>query len=375
MSAHPPVFATIADLTTPQTLTALLGISDGPWQLRRAPMSGGLSGATLERLTLSDGDRYAGAILKRIDPRANWLMRASGDTALRELRLTQSPLWEALPNAVWDPVLGVATEDGVGALLLPDLSPVVYPASLCYDPADDDLVARILDRIASLHATLWEHPALRAQEWLTSPAAAYFALAPDRLSQATYPPTEEDTYGDQATRMWPFLWKFIDGADADPLWHTLARPEALLAASAGAPATLAHGDTWVANMGGLTPSAIPTSDPAAERLVLLDWALATAGPATFDSLWLAQTWRALDPYVVLAQHRAALLRHGVTTVADDATWALLADLGWVRTFFMGAEWMVRDVRGATTDEEDAKARARLNSWSHHTVEILAERGW
>jgi hypothetical protein len=375
MAAHPPTFPTIADLTAPATVRDLLGLPDGPWQLLRAPMEGGLSGATLERLTLSDGDRYAGAVLKRIDPRTNWLMRASGDADLRELRLTQSPLWQALPASIWDPVLGVAVEDGVGALLLPDLTPVIYPASLSYEAADEALVTRIIDRMASLHAALWEHPVLREQTWLASPAAAYFTLAPDRLSQATYPPTDEDTYGDQAARMWPYLWKFIDSGDADPLWATLAHPEALLAASLAAPATLAHGDTWVANMGGITPSAITTPDADAEQLVLLDWALTTAGPATFDSLWLAQTWRALDPYVALNQHRAALLRHGVTAVADDETWNLLADLGWVRTFFMGVEWMVRDVRGSTTDEEDANARARLNSWCHRTVEILAAHGW
>jgi hypothetical protein len=107
----------------------------------------------------------------------------------------------------------------------------------------------------------------------------------------------------------------------------------------------------------------------------LDWALTTAGPAPFDSLWLAHTWHDLDPARVLTEHRAALLRHGASAVRADDVWELLCDLAWLRTFFMGAEWLVRDVRGAPTDAEDDAARARLNFWSHTAAEIVRRRGW
>lgn len=384
---NPPLFPSIEALLAPETLRALLGLPDGPWQVRQSAMSDGLSGATLTRVALSDGDRYASAVLKQIDPQTSWLMRAAGDSEGREIAFTQSALWERMPASVQVPVLGaVWAGNGVGALLMPDLAPVVYPATLCYEPADEGLVGRIIDHLAAMHAAYWEAPNVRQTSWLASPADAFLTLTIDRLGAATRKSDpDDDTYGDQAFRMWPYLRKFIDADDAAVIWKTLMDPEALLAAAEAAPATLAHGDTWIANMGGLAPTDLYEASRAQaqahgeplpeERLVLLDWALATAGPATYDSLWLAQTWRALDPLHTLALHRAALARHGVTAVNDEATWELLCDLGWVRTFLMGAEWMVRDVRGATTDAEDEAARDRLKSWARTTAAILRARDW
>lgn len=388
MIPHPPLFASVEALLAPATLCVLLELPDGPWQVRRTASSGGLSGATLERISLTDGDRYAGAMLKQIDPQQSWLMRAAGDTQGREIQFTQSSLWARMPASVWVPVLAAVQQPaGVGSLLMPDLTPVVYPATLCYEPADEGMVYRIIDHLAEMHAAYWEAPELRTTSWLATPADAFLALTIDRLGGATHNTDhDDDTYGDQAFRMWPYLWRFLTKADdAEVLWRTLMEPDALLAAAQAAPATLAHGDTWIANMGGLAATALFEATQALaqkqhepltpERLILLDWALATAGPATFDSLWLAQTWRALDPLHMLALHRAALLRHGVSAVSDDATWELLCDLGWVRTFLMGAEWMVRDVRGAPTDTEDQAARERLNSWCRTTAAILRARGW
>jgi hypothetical protein len=383
---NPPQFAAIEALLAPEVVRELLGLPAGTWRVQRTAIEGGLSGARLERITIQNGDRSANAVLKQIDPQTNWLMRAAGDRMGREIAFTQSPLWERMPEAIQVPVLGVvAGAAGAGALLMPDLTPVIYPSSLCYEPADEGLVARIIDHLAAMHATFWDAQELRAAPWLATAADAFFTLTIERLNDAADAVPGADTYGDQALRMWPFLWRFVDGADGSAIWQALMHPEALLAAAQRAPATLAHGDTWVANMGGLAPTELHDASrdlarrqgeaAPTERLVLLDWALVTAGAATFDSLWLAQTWHTLDPLHVLALHRAALLRHGVASVADDATWALLCDLGWVRTFLMGAEWMVRDVRGATTDDEDRAARARLNSWCHRAADILRARGW
>ncbi len=389
MAAFPPIFASPDELLATETLCALLDLPvEIPWQILRTPIAGGLSGAHLERVTLTDGDRLVSAILKRIDPRTSWLMRASGDTLGREVHFTQSPLWEALPENILVPVLGIVQgEAGAGALLMLDLTPIIYPASMSYEPADEGLVMRIVDHLARLHAAYWEHPALGASPWLATPEDAFFTLTIERLVKAAaLETTDEDTYGDQALRMWPFLWRFITPDDEAALRALLSKPERLLDATRRVPVTLAHGDTWLANMGGISSSAhlqagqmLPPDLPGMlarpERLVLLDWALVTAGAATFDTLWLAQTWHTIDPLWTLDLHRHALLRHGVTAVADDATWNLLADLGWVRAFLMGAEWMVRDVRGAPTDAEDILARERLNSWCKRAMEICRRRGW
>lgn len=367
--SYPPLFTSLEELLDPARLAAWLGFAPGTWQAIRQPLTGGLSGATLERITLTNGDVYRNTpalILKRIDPATNWLMRASGDTYCREIRFTQSPLWQRLPEKIYVPDLaGALLPDGTGELLMLDLAPDVLDASLCYGPADDTLVSNILDYLAALHAACWQAPELHDSSWLASPSEALLTLTPEQLYHAVANEDPElDTYGMQATRMWPFLWRFIDPDDAPALWQTLKDTTRYAAAVATAPLTLAHGDTWIANLGYRD-----------DRLILLDWSLTTAGPATFDSLWLAHTWHALDPARVLTEHRGALLRHGITAVRDDATWDMLVDLGWVRTFFLGAEWLVRDVRGAQSEEEEAASLARLRFWSSRTAEILRQRGW
>jgi hypothetical protein len=391
VAAFPPIFASLDELLATETLCTLLDLpAEIPWQILRTPIGGGLSGAHLERVTLTDGDRLVSAILKQNDPRHNWLMRASGDTLGREVQFTQSPLWEALPENILVPVLGIVPgADGAGALLMLDLTPIIYPASMSYEPADEGLVMRIVDHLARMHAAYWEHPALATLPWLATAEDAFFTLTIERLVKAAaLETTDEDTYGDQALRMWPYLWRFISPEDEATVRAVLSKPERLLAAMTQIPLTLAHGDTWLANMGGISSSAhlqagqmLPPDLPGMlarpERLVLLDWALATAGAATFDTLWLAHTWHTIDPLWTLELYRQALLRHGVTAAADDETWNLLVDLGWVRTFLMGAEWMVRDVRGAQaeTGTEDTLSRDRLNSWCRRAVEICRRRGW
>jgi len=225
------MFASLDELCAPQTLRALLDLPEGPWTVFIAEMEGGLSGATLQRISLSNGDLFANAILKHIDPRTNWLMRAAGDTQGREIAFTQSDLWARMPQDIRVPVLGVARlEDGGGALVMPDLTPVIYPASLCYEPADEHMVVRIIDHLAAMHAAFWEFPELRTLSWLATPADAFLTLTVERLSQSTGMQPDTDTYGDQAFRMWPYLWRFIGDEDGTTIWHTLMHPEALLAA-------------------------------------------------------------------------------------------------------------------------------------------------
>ncbi len=303
--------------------------------MRREPMASGYSGATIERVALLDdqgSNSVPTFILKHLDPSTNLLMRATGDTLCRELQFTQSSLWARLPASIWSPVLGCAYQnDGPGTLLMSDVQPWVYPISLCYTVPDPSLVTRILDRLAAVHAVYWDHPALTSTLWLTTPADSVLMLTPERLSSL---------------------------GSTLPLYFQ----EAMLAAIERAPATLAHGDAWPANFGEYN-----------NRLILLDWAFVTAGPATFDSLWLANTWRTLDPDHVLTEHRNALLRHGVMSVGDDATWDLLVDLGWIRAVFMGVESLVRDV----LDPESTRSEAidHLRFWCRRAAAILARREW
>ncbi len=365
LPVRPPLFKTLADLIAPETIAALLHIPVKPWATHREPIASGYSGATIERVALLDdqGSNCAPTfILKHLDPSTNWLMRATGDALCRELQFTQSSFWTQLPANIWSPILGCSyEEDGTGTLLMSDVQPWIFSASICYTKPDPSLIKRILDRLAAMHAAYWNDSALRSTSWLTTPADAMLMLTSDRLSSlgSTVP-----LYFQETIEMWERLWSLIDPADAVALKRTLNHPADLLAAIDYAPATLAHGDAWPANFGECN-----------DRLILLDWAFAAAGPATFDSLWLANTWRALDPNLILTQHRVALLSCGVTAVRDDATWNLLADLGWIRAVFMGVESLVRDVLDIGSAVPSTEALDRLRFWCSRAASILCQRGW
>lgn len=374
---HPPLHPTLERLLAPDIFAQVTGTAWDGAHLRREAIDGGLSGAHIERLMVdpaadergivaAGSARSTAYILKHLDPATNWLMRASGDQACREIQFTQSLLWTRLPREIWAPILGCAyTAARSGVLLMPDLTAQLYPAIGSYGPVDTAALGRMVDGLAALHATFWESAELGGADWLASPSDALFAITPARLAATlAETPYADESYGAQALARWRQLPHLIDHEDADALQRVMERPERILAALRAAPKTLAHGDAWLANLG-----------EHQGRLILLDWALCTAGPAPFDTLWLAHTWRAADPDDTLAYHRRALTNRGVLAVRDDATWDLLGDLAWVRTTLMGLEALVDDVLRPESPVPHPEALDRLRYWCRRTTHILERRGW
>ncbi len=385
----PPLFASADVLLDATGIARYLRLSGNDFRLYRQLLPGGLSGATIERITvraLQVADTptiqpsQATLILKSLDPAKNWIMRATDDTRCREILFTQSPLWERLPQAIWSPVVASALAAGgkggsstsvsasrsrplpaSGALLMHDVQSAIFPATRCYAQPDYPLMTRLLERLTSMHATFWEDPLLKQLTWLATPAEAMLALTPENLNPL---PTDASLYIQEARKGWEELGSLLPLEVSKPIRKTLDSPNALLQAVNEAPATLVHGDAWLANMGERNG-----------RLVLLDWSFVTAGPPTFDSLWLAITWRALEPLRVLSDHRTLLLQQGVEAVADDATWELLSDLGWIRATLMGAESLARDVSDPTSVVPRAEATQRLLFWCERAAQILRARGW
>lgn len=353
-NTHPPLYATVADMLAAQT-------PPGSVLSRREAMPGSFSGARLERLTFSRPAGEQQLILKQLDLATGWQQRTTSDLHCREIQITQSSFWERMPPMLWSPVIGCVAEGPRGALLLEDLGRAVLAATRCYEPVDNDIFLWIIDRLADLHAAFWDDDELAAADWLASSADALLFMTPERLARVN---DVDDTYGMQARRMWPYLWRFLEDETGTTLWRLLANPDRLLEAVRLAPHTLVHGDAWLANIG--------IRDG---RMALLDWALATAGPAPYDSLWMAFTWQAAEPDAALIEHRSALLKRGVTAVRDSDTWELLCDLAWLRTFYTGAEWLVRDVRGAPDDAADRAARQRMHFWADRAARIIRARGW
>jgi hypothetical protein len=349
--------------------------------VERGPLVG-LSGAQLQRVTeeragtAGGASWYAHRIYKLIAARAGWLGKLSNDAAVREVALWNTGILERLPAGITTGVLRAATAQSdstrIGTLVMRDLQgyrlrdssgrplrdpPVTPPGGL------PKTVARILRSLAVMHAAFWEDSQLGdPAAGLMSARDALLLLAPNRLATLI---SEGETapYIDLALSGWEAFFALAAPADAETLRHVLEAPEPILRAVAVAPKTLVHGDVWGPNL-GLLP-ATWRAPQQGTRLLLLDWALATAGPCTYDVLWLSGTWHDLDPRRLLAAYRPRLehelRRHGRPVSA--ATWDALVDAGYLRTVLTCGEALARNAISRDPGARRRRLETRIRWWA------------
>ena len=260
------------------------------------------SGARFERLVI-DGERF---VLKYQDATDDWLMRATGDTGERYVRLWESGLLERLPAVIDHAVEAAAFGDGVGRILLRDVSEQLLAPGAPLTAAQHE---RFLDHMAALHSAFWGWhddvglTPLPARYRMFSPAVARSEAAIG--SPAVVPRVMADGWAKLPD---------VSPALADVVLPLLDDPAPLLAALASVPHTLVHGDWKAANIGS----------HADGRTVLLDFG-EVPGQATpiADLAWYLALNAGLLPEsndACLDRSRAALENHGVATAAwwDDA---------------------------------------------------------
>jgi hypothetical protein len=334
-------------------------------------MAGGLSGGRVYRLWLR-GSRGAGSkytrVLKYAEPLEGWLGDTSGDMCIREAQLFASGILDDLPRDIVTPTLAVAfggtrQQPTGAALLMRDVRRYLLPQPLGTPPGTipADAVA-LVDRLARMHARFWDDPRL------DDPALGL--MAPERALLVTGPlgvaarlaAGDALPYLPIAAESWETFFALSGESATERLQAIMAEPGRIMRAIEKLPRTLAHGDVWGPNLGWLP--AAHGRHGSQRRLLLLDWALALAGPATYDPLWLASTWHAVDPTRVLAVYRARLTRalrmRGQSL--DDATWLALADAGYLRTMLTCGEAMARTALAAPVGVARQTALARLQWW-------------
>ncbi len=335
-------------------------------------MQGGLSGALLWRITTTKNlspNPEASYVLKRITPESGWLGSVSQDTLMREVALWESGLLNKLPNEIGASVLRVARgEDEAGAawgaLLMRNETPRLmrHPLQVPLGYLPDEL-RRLLNILAKLHARYWEDPRLDKDGHGLTPARAALLLVSPASVAARIANGDSTSYLALAQAGWDDFFRLAPGAAAETLRAVFAEPDRYIRAIESLPKTLIHGDVWGPNLGWLPATA--TAPRQGRRLLLLDWALATAGPATYDPLWLCGTWHALDPVRVLAYYRARLdvhlAAHG--RVLDSATWLALADAGYLRTALTCGEALARTATTAPPGAARRRAEAHVRWWA------------
>ncbi|HEX5441067.1 MAG TPA: hypothetical protein VFW76_09290, partial [Ktedonobacterales bacterium] len=305
-------------------------------------------------------------VLKYAEPLEGWLGDVSGDTLIREAQLAASGLLADLPRTLATATLAVAfrgprARPEGAAMLMRDERRHLLPDPYWTPPGriPSDAVA-IVDRLARMHARYWndtrlDDPALG----LMSPERALLVTGPLGVA-ARLAAGDSLSYLPISAQSWQTFFALAGEAAAQRFQAIMHEPERVTRAINTLPRTLAHGDVWGPNIGWL-----PASDGnGRKRLLLLDWALALAGPCTYDPLWLASTWLAVAPTRVLAVYRSRLVRalrmrgHAL----GGATWLALADAGYLRTALTCGEAMARTAITAPAGLARHMALARLRWW-------------
>ena len=310
-------------------------------QAERRPLadSDGKSGATLERAVLEDGQAV---IVKRFDPEADLVMRASGDTRGREVEMWESGVFDRLPADVGHAVLdGWFGDDGLGVLVMRDLGDAVYGWQT---PVAPDRCRSMLRSVTSLHRTFLGQP----PSDLAPLDAVVGLFEPDRLR----PYAHEELVG-YALRGWEIWADLVSNEVGERVLELAQHTEPLTRAIARRPMTMIHGDLATVNMA--------FED---DHLTLIDWGLAAAAPGGVDiGRFLAGCAHVLD---VDCDAFLTMYREEAGDMHDEAATRLgllagLVWLGWNKAL---------DIVDHPQDDVRERERSALPWWLDRAREAL-----
>jgi ketosteroid isomerase-like protein len=230
--------------------------------------SRGWSGNVLERVVLANGRAL---IAKRIVPGADWIGRGSADPGREGLLFTNGVL-DRLPPAVDHAMVAVARDGDAWWLVMRDVSGELLD--------DHSIVPREANRrlLAAVNE-MWESFWGERIEFLT-PQALRLQIAAPSVGRR-----ERDGI-DLLPKQLEVMWEaFAEAVQPDVAAVVLALVEdaaPLAAALHARGSTLLHGDIRDEQIG-----------LAGDRLVLLDWGLATQGHPVIDYAWhlMHSAWR------------------------------------------------------------------------------------
>ena len=305
---------------------------------RREPLThAGQSGNSLERIVLADGRNL---VAKRLSP-DDWIARNTHDEG-REVELWEQGVLARMPAVVDHAVLDAGRDRDAGWLLMRDVSRELLPPDRRLTRAES---RRLLAAAAALHrvfagerivglCTLADRISLTAPRLL-----AREGDAPDYLPKIL-------VVG------WEVFFDTVPADVGDAVADMLDDPEPAAAALARFARTLVHGDLRGANVG-----------LARERIVALDWGLASEAPPELDFAWylFVNGWRIDATRENLIEDFCELEGDLHDRRALAASW--IAQLCWHGGLL--AHELVE-----SSDEKRERARAELDWWVQRARESL-----
>jgi hypothetical protein len=255
--------------------------------------SAGKSGARLDRVRIDD-EPY---VVKYLDPRTDWTMRAAGADATWEM--WRRGLLDRLPDCINQPIVGLARDGEITVLLMRDVSDWLVPVSDA--PISLDQHLRFLDHMAAVHAEFWES---RLDIDIVSTRARLLELSPHTAEREAELASEHPVPR-LIAEGWPLLAEVAPTA-ASIVTPLASDPTPLLEALDGTPLTFVHGNWKLDNLG----------TDGDGRTILLDWELPGRGPSISDLAWyLSINCRRLPQSKedAIDAYREALERRGVDT--------------------------------------------------------------
>jgi hypothetical protein len=280
-TAARPAVAVAEAVTLPPTLLKRLGVT------HVEPLShGGNSGAALLRARGADGTAF---VLKRVGTEgADWLARATRDHG-RTAQLYLAGAFERMPPSIAHGIVTVERSEDGAWIAMHDVHDQLLPPHARLSRTES---RRILEAAAQLHRAFRD----RAPDGAAS-LGDRIAMSSPAVAEAERP--NPDLLPKQFEQGWDAFEELANADVADAVLELTRRPSALADAlvRAHGASTLIHGDLRGDNLG-----------LDGDRLVLIDWDLATAGTPTVEFAWyLAHSARRIEAAhdQVEADHRAA----------------------------------------------------------------------
>lgn len=272
--------------------------------LTHTPVRADASTAMLRRLELPDG---RSVVAKHVAPELDWMMRATHDAG-RAAELWVSGVMDRCPPTI-DPALVRIEDDGGDGWWL-YMEEVAFPRRGTRFARTD--VARLLDYLGSLHSTYRgeDVPGLCSLHDLLG------LVAPRTIETVG----ENTAFLHAVRRGWEIFAELAPADVVEAVFRLLEDPAPLVRALEEQGTTLVHADVHFGN-------AVLLDD----RLVLLDWTLACAAPASVELVWfLDQSFGLLDAThdEVVAEFLRAEQGHVASEMLELASLAELLNAGW-----------------------------------------------